>query len=60
MVSWVKDFESWSRVAAELDIERRKLTTHRASVRQIRDALMDQWPTIIDSEATWQSFAKPD
>ncbi len=54
MSSWVVEFESWSRVAAALDIERRKLTTRRATIKQLRGELIDQWPSVIEFEAPWQ------
>lgn len=56
MSSWVVEFESWSRVAAALDIERRKLVTRRATIKQLRSELVDQWPTVIDFEAPWPSL----
>lgn len=56
MSSWVVEFESWSRVAAALDIERRKLVTRRATIKQLRSELVDQWPTVIDFEAPWQGL----
>lgn len=54
MSSWVQDFESWSRTAAELDIQRRKLVTCRATVKQLRGDLMDRWPTVINLEVSCQ------
>lgn len=51
MTSWVADFEAWSRVSAELDIERRKLMTSRSKLKQWRNELLDAWPTIIEAEA---------
>ena len=56
MSSWVVEFESWSRVAAALDIERRKLVTRRAAIKQLRSELIDQWPTVIEFEAGWQGL----
>lgn len=58
MANWVAEFEAWSRVAAELDIERRKLMSRRGVVKQLRGELVDQWPTVIEFEATWQSLAE--
>ncbi len=48
---WVSDFEAWSRVAAQLDIERRKLVASRAKLKQWRHQLLDAWPAVIDPEA---------
>jgi uncharacterized protein YhaN len=56
MSSWVVEYESWSRVAAALDIERRKLVTRRATIKQLRSELIDQWPTVIEFEAPWQGL----
>ena len=56
MSSWVAEFESWSRVAAALDIERRKLVTRRATIKQLRSELIDQWPTVIEFEAPWRGL----
>ncbi len=56
MSSWVVEFESWSRVAAALDIERRKLVTRRATIKQLRSELIDEWPTVIEFEAPWQGL----
>lgn len=56
MSSWVVEYEAWSRVAAALDIERRKLVTRRATIKQLRSELIDQWPTVIEFEAPWQSL----
>lgn len=56
MSSWVVEFEAWSRVAAALDIERRKLVTRRATIKQLRSELIDQWPTVIEFEAPWNGL----
>ncbi len=58
MASWVMEFESWSRVAAELDIDRRKLITRRGALKQLRDELIDRWPTVVEVSSTWQRLQK--
>ncbi len=50
MSGWVRDFAAWSTVAAALDIERRKLVTSRAALKQLRSDLADQWPIIVEFE----------
>ncbi len=50
MNGWVRDFATWSATAAELDIERRKVVTSRAGIKQLRGELIDQWPLSVDFE----------
>jgi uncharacterized protein YhaN len=68
MSSWVSDFAAWSSVAAEIEIERRKLKASTELLKELRRELMDLWPASLSSDApmtslrdqliTWEQNAK--
>ena len=56
MANWVTEFESWSRAAAEIDIDRRKLSVREGTLKKLRRELVNQWPTTLASDSTSQNL----